>query len=236
MKHIVGLIPARGGSKGVPKKNIRLLGHKPLILWTIEETQKSKRINRLILSTESQEIADIAISADIEIPFLRPANLADDDTPMIEVIRHCINHLNKDTSYKTDAIVLLQPTAPFRKASEIDKAVDLFFEKRASSVVSVSKVPGHYNPEWQLVISPSDHLVTYSHKELKTLKARRQDLSDTYYRNGEIYVVDPKNITEDNNLYGNRVFPILTPGLINIDSIDDFHFAEFLMSTRGQNE
>jgi N-acylneuraminate cytidylyltransferase len=231
MKQILGLIPARGGSKGVPKKNIRILGNKPLIFWTIDDALQTNKISRLVLSTDSKEIIDIVKkNPNVEIPFVRPSHLGEDNTPMTEVIKHCIHFYEDNFHFHMDAVILLQPTTPFRSVIDIENAINLFFKKKASSIVSVSKVPGHFNPEWQLKIKESGILTTYSDKELSTLKQRRQELSDTFYRNGEIYVFDPKNIKEENNIYGERVFSIITSGKVNIDSLDDFRYAEYLLN------
>nr|WP_319375688.1 acylneuraminate cytidylyltransferase family protein [uncultured Methanoregula sp.] len=236
MRHVLGFIPARGGSKGIQKKNIKLLGGKPLIEWTVETALRSRMINRLVLSTDSKEIIEVVEKFDIEIPFIRPPHLAYDDTPMIDVIKHCIDFFNNELGYTFDAIVLLQPTAPFREIDDIETAINIFFKTKASSVVSVSKVPGHYNPNWQLKINDSGLVVTYFDKELTTLPSRRQNLSDTYYRNGQFYVINPKNITEANNIYGDHVFPIITSEKVNIDTLNDFHYAEFLLKQVGFNE
>jgi CMP-N-acetylneuraminic acid synthetase len=229
MKEILGIIPARGGSKGVPKKNIKLLGGEPLIAWTIEEAKKSKMLNRLILSTDSEEITEIGRKYSVEVPFLRPAELAKDDTPTIDVIKHCLGYLKKTENYIPDVVVILQPTTPFRKSKDIDEAINLYLQRNVSAVVSVSKVPSHYNPEWQLVIDSNGMLTTRDGKKLSALKTRRQRLMDTYYRNGEIYVINPDNIIDKNNVYGDTVLPFITRGKVNIDSIIDFEYAEFLI-------
>jgi CMP-N-acetylneuraminic acid synthetase len=231
MKQILGLIPARGGSKGVPQKNIRKLGNIPLIFWTIDIALQAHKISRLVLSSDSKEIIDIVKKRpNVEIPFIRPSHLGDDNTPMTDVIKHCIQFYEDIIDFHMDAVILLQPTTPFRSAIDIDTAINLFFEKKASSIVSVSKVPSHFNPEWQLKINGAGLITTYSDQALSTLKPRRQELSDTFYRNGEIYVFNPKNIKEENNIYGDRVFPVITSGKVNIDSLDDFRYAEFLLN------
>lgn len=232
----MGIIPARGGSRGVPKKNTRLLGGKPLVAWTIEKAKKAKSLNRLVLSTDSEEIAEIAEKYGAEVPFLRPAELARDDSPTIDVIRHCLEHLKKAENYSPDAVVILQPTTPFRKSEDIDKAIALYFQNNMSTIVSVSKVPGHYNPEWQLVIDDvTGVLTTLKGENLLKLKTRRQLLRDTYYRNGEIYVFNPNNVVRKNSIYGDTVTALITETKvnINIDTDIDFECAEFLLE-RGK--
>lgn len=236
MRKVLGIIPARGGSKDIPQKNIRLLGGKPLVVWTIEGAKKSKSLNRLVLSTDSEEIAEIAEKYGAEVPFLRPAELARDDSPTIDVIRHCLEHLKKAENYSPDAVVILQPTTPFRKPEDIDKAIALYFQNNMSTVVSVSKVPGHYSPEWQLVIDDvTGVLTTLKGENLLKLKTRRQLLRDTYYRNGEIYVFNPNNVVRKNSIYGDTVTALITETKvnINIDTDIDFECAEFLLE-RGK--
>lgn len=229
MEKILGIIPARGGSKGVPNKNITSLGGKPLIAWTIKEAKNSKLLNRLILSTDSIKIAEIAKKYGIEVPFLRPSEIAKDYTPMLQVIKHSLEYLKKDEDYMPDVIVILQPTVPFRKSENIDKAINLYFQYNSSAVVSVSKVPGHFSPEWQLKIDNNEMLKTLEGKRLSTLKTNRQSLAETYYRNGEIYVVNPDNIINKNNIYGERVSFIITESIVNIDSPIDLEYAKFLI-------
>lgn len=236
MRKVLGIIPARGGSKDIPQKNIRLLGGKPLVVWTIEKAKKAKSLNRLVLSTDSEEIAEIAEKYGTEVPFLRPAELARDDSPTIDVIRHCLEHLKKAENYSPDAVVILQPTTPFRKPEDIDKAIALYFQNNMSTIVSVSKVPGHYNPEWQLVIDDvTGMLTTLKGENLLKLKTRRQLLRDTYYRNGEIYVFNPNNVVRKNSIYGDTVTALITETKvnINIDTDIDFECAEFLLE-RGK--
>lgn len=237
MKKILGIIPARGGSKGVPNKNIKFLGGNPLIAWTIEEAKNSKLLNRLILSTDSKKIAEIAKKYGIEVPFLRPSEIAKDYTPMLQVIKHSLTYLKKDEDYMPDVIVILQPTVPFRKSENIDKAINLYFQYNSTAVVSVSKVPGHYNPKWQLKINSNGMLTTLEGKRLSTLKTCRQSLTETYYRNGEIYVIKPDNIINKNSIYGEKVLPFITEAHVNIDTDIDFEYAEFLIKkVKSTNE
>lgn len=229
-KKVLGIIPARGNSKAVHRKNMKLLGTKPLIVWTIEKAQKSKLLNRLVLSTDSEEIAEIGKKYDVEVPFLRPAELAEDSTPTTEVIKHCLVYLRKTENYMPDVVVILQPTTPFRRTQDIDKAISLYLRHDVSAVVSVSKVPAHYSPEWQLVINSNGMLTTLEEKELSTLKPNRQLLRDTYYRNGEIYVTNPENPVLKNTIYGNTVLALITENKVNIDTARDFQYAEFLVN------
>ncbi len=146
---ILGLIPARGGSKGIPGKNLRLLGGRSLVARAVESGIKSLRLARLILSTDSEAIAEEGRRAGAEVPFLRPADLAKDDTPSSAVVVHALEWLERNEGRLPDILVLLQPTAPLRQARHIDEALELLVTSGARSVVSVTPVPGHYHPSWQ---------------------------------------------------------------------------------------
>lgn len=226
---VLGLIPARAGSKGVPDKNRKLLAGKPLLLWTAECALASASIDRVILSSDSAVYGDLAREAGIEVPFLRPENLAGDTTPMRDVIRHALEEMASQ-GFSAEVVVLLQPTAPFRRVEDVDRAVTLLREKSASSVVSVSTVPSHFHPSWQLREGRGGWLETLGGEALNRLATRRQDMEPHYYRNGEIYAFYSRNILENNDIYGDCVLPLVTPGLANIDSEDDFLRAEMIAS------
>ena len=136
-KRIVAIIPARGGSKGIKRKNIRILNGKPLISYTIEQALKSKYIDRVIVSTEDLEIAEISKSFGAEVPFLRPQELAQDDTPGIEPIIHAVNYLNGEEKYFFEYVMCLQCTCPLRKAKDIDNSIEEINKKNADALVSV---------------------------------------------------------------------------------------------------
>lgn len=233
-KEVLAVVPARGGSKGVPGKNIKKLGGKSLIGWTIEAGLKSKGITRLIVSTDYDDIAQEAKKCGAEIPFIRPSEFAQDKSPTIDVIRHALEALEKEEGYKPDAVLILQPTTPFRTADDIDSAIETFFAHNADCVVSLSKVPGHFHPDWQIV-EQDEVLMLYNGKPIKEIIKRRQDLGDTFYRNGEIYVIKPSVVIEQNSLYGDKIYPVYTEGKINIDTLDDFAQAERLIKEERAN-
>ena len=137
---MLAIIPARGGSKGLPRKNIKMLGNKPLIFWTIEAALKAKNISKVILSTEDKEIADVCSQTDIEIPFMRPNSLAGDNSSAIDVYIYTINKLKKENIYNQDEYVVLLPTVPFVSAKDIDNAINLFKKNDADSVISLSLI------------------------------------------------------------------------------------------------
>ena len=144
---VVGLVPARGGSKGIPRKNARLLAGRPLLAYTADAAAQARGLSRVILSTEDPEIAELGRSCGLEVPFVRPAELARDDTPMLPVVEHALRWL-EEHGERFDAVCLLQPTHPLRRPEDIDACVALLAEKAAEAVVTVSTVPAEYNPHW----------------------------------------------------------------------------------------
>lgn len=221
--NVLGLIPARGGSKGIPGKNIRELAGKPLIGYAADCAVASKVLTRIILSTDSEEIASVGKSLGVEVPFLRPPELARDDTAMIPVIQHAIQQLEAG-GWSPDIIVLLQPTAPLRKPGHISKALEIFRSEPCDSVVSVSLVPGHYHPHWDLVIKDG-RLEEFFPGGLKT--TRRQDLPPVYTRDGTIYLFTRKTIMQYNSIYGKKCLPLVVEAedFVNLDSMKDWEMA-----------
>lgn len=227
-KNILGIVPARGRSKGVAKKNIRILNEKPLIFYTIREALKSKYLDRVVVSTEDKEIAKIAKKYGAHV-IERTKELARDETPTIDVSLHVLDILEVK-NYKPDVVVLLQPTSPLRKVNHIDSAVDLFLHKDCDFLVSVceSKKP----PYWYFRIE-NDHLkpiLRYKHPE-----KRRQDLPKTYIPNGAISICTPQKLRKSLNYYNSRTMPyIMSPEeSIDIDDELDFILAEVLLR-KGQ--
>src|SRR5262249_36192083 len=144
---ILGLIPARGGSKGVPRKNIKLLCGRPLLAYTVEAALSSSFLSRVILSTEDEEIARVAQRFGVEVPFLRPQDLARDETPMLPVAQHALRFL-EERDERFDALCLLQPTNPLRSAEDIDACIQLLETSHADAVVTTLRVPAEHNPHW----------------------------------------------------------------------------------------
>ena len=166
--NVIGVIPARGGSKGVHRKNIKELAGKPLIQYTIDEAKKSDNINRVIVSTEDDEIAQISRDLGAEV-IMRPEELASDTAPTLPVIQHVVETLEKEGE-KIDAVMLLQPTTPFRTVEDIDGAVELFKEKKPDSLVSVDSVPGHFSPLWQISLDESNEIKLFMNKYDSNIK------------------------------------------------------------------
>ena len=224
---VLGLIPARSGSKGVPRKNTRLLGGKPLLQWTAEAALASRTLAKVVLSTEDDDIAAIGRRCGLAVPFRRPVELAADDTPTLEVVQHAIRALD-ELGDRFDAVCLLQPTSPFRKTSEIDACVDLFVTSDVDAVLSILPVPVEYNPHWVYFRAP-DGLLQLSTGEAQPL-ARRQLLPPAFHRDGSLYVTRRDVIMDMNSLYGKRVLGCeVSARAINIDSPADWDRAEAIV-------
>lgn len=225
---VLGLIPARGGSKGVARKNARILCGKPLVQWTIEAALDTSTLTRIIVSTEDEEIAAIARSCGAGVPFMRPAELACDDTPTFPVVQHALRTLLK-LGEEFDAVCLLQPTSPFRKAFDIDRCVELLAASGADSVVSVRRVPSEYNPYWVFFRMPEGTL-ELSMGGTEPIP-RRQLLPPAFHRDGTIYVTRQDTILSENNLYGRRMlgYEMTRVNDVNIDTLADWDLAERMM-------
>ena len=218
----VGLIPARGGSKGVPRKNLRCVGGQPLVSLAVASALACGRLNRVIVSTDDAEIAEAAQRAGADVPFLRPARLAEDDTPAVAVARHAVEWL-ESYGATVDAIVILQPTSPLRRTSHIDAAIDRFLETGADSVVTVCEV--EHSPFWMQRLE-KDRLVPLLPSGM--LAQRRQDLPPVYRLNGAVYVVRRRLLMEDGGIMGpdTRAVVMAQADSIDIDSDLDFQLAE----------
>lgn len=228
---VLGLIPARGGSRGVPRKNVRLLGGKPLIGYTIEAAQDAQRIDRVIVSTEDAEIATVARTLGAEVPFDRPSELARDETPMLPVIAHAIDAM-ADAGWTPDAVCLLQPTFPFRSAAQIDACIEKLEATRADCVISVHNVPHNFNPHWVYFQNP-DGSLRIATGEAEPIP-RRQELPPAFHRSGSVYVFRANVLAERGSIYGERVIghETSTESSCNIDTLDDWAEAEALIARR----
>ncbi len=224
---VLGLIPARGGSKGVPRKNIRLLAGKPLLQYTAEAALAATRLSRVLLSTDNPEIAEVGIKCGLDVPFLRPAELAQDTTPTLPVIQHALRWLmERDDNF--DAVCLMQPTSPLRTAALIDSCIQLFEQYQADCVVTMLAVPEKYNPHW-VYLSDEQGFLHLSTGERDPI-SRRQDLPPAYHREGSVYVSRSSVILQNNSLYGEKIIGYLvkSPLSVNIDTLEDWALAETL--------
>lgn len=227
----LGIVPARGGSKGVPLKNIGLLCGKPLIQYTAESGLSARKLSRVILSTDDEEIAAAGRTCGLETPFMRPAALAQDDSPMIDVIQHAVSWLEAKGE-RFDAICLLQPTSPLRRASDIDACIELLESSGADAVVTTLPLPPQYNPHWIYVADEAGFLHLSTGEESPI--ARRQDLPPAFHRDGSVYVTRRDVLMDENSMYGKKLLGYMVDPetSVNIDSPADWLRAKQLLQKR----
>jgi CMP-N,N'-diacetyllegionaminic acid synthase len=236
---VLGVITARGGSKGLPGKNLRPLAGKPLIAYTVEAARESSVFDRLVLSTDAPDIADAVRSLGCEVPFMRPADLARDDTPHLPVLQHALQWLDGHQQYRPDAVMILQPTSPLRRAEDIRASVDLLASSGADSVVSVSAVPAHYNP-MRMVSLDARGLATLfvTGAPCRTRINRRQDMPEAWTMNGAVYLFrTPVILAAEPSLYGDSTAAYVMPEPydISIDDLADWEHAERALTTLGSH-
>jgi CMP-N-acetylneuraminic acid synthetase len=222
---ILALIPARAGSKGVPGKNIKVLGGKPLLAYTSEVALQSKHLTEIIVSTEDKQIIEVAKSLGINVPFVRPIELAQDNTPTIDVIIDALQWYENQNIF-FDAVCLLQATSPFRTVEFLDSAIEKFKQMNSDSLVSVQKVPHEYNPHWTFEVN-SDGNLKIATGESRIIN-RRQELPIAYHRDGSIYITKTKVLLKDKTLYGETTAFIESDAkwYVNIDTLEDWERAE----------
>ncbi len=222
---ILAIIPARGGSKGLPGKNIIKLGGKPLIAWSIEAAQHSAVFDRVIVSTDDQKIAKVAKEYGAELPWLRPAKFAEDSSSIIDALVYEINKLQVEQNYIPDLIMLLQPTAPLRTSQDIIDAVELYCEKNASSVISVCEAQNH--PYLVKKIDSEGKLLNFMEVSFPETQMNRQNLPPAYTLNGSIYLFRRDLFLKDKTLYGNPTYPYIMPQSrsYDIDTKEDLDFV-----------
>lgn len=222
---VLGVIPARGGSKGIPRKNLVSLGGKPLITWTFDSVKLSK-LDRTLVSTDSPEIAQLAKVHGIEVPFLRPQNLSGDSARTIDVVNHVLRIINEEF----DAVMVLQPTSPFRTHQDIDACISLLVNSSADSVISVETVGGlhparmKYLRDGYLIDPPFCEVVE---------NQPRQELTEMFIRNGAIYLTRTE-VLKAGSFRGEQCLAHVMPSArsVNIDETIDLQFAEFLLANQ----
>jgi CMP-N,N'-diacetyllegionaminic acid synthase len=230
---ILCIIPARGGSKGVPGKNIKLLGGKPLLAYTSEMALQSKLLTEVIVSTEDAQIIEVARSLGLKVPFIRPLELAQDSTPTIDVIIHALEWYQKK-GVVFDAICLLQVTSPFRTLAFLDQAITTFIAKGCDSLVSVQKVPHEYNPHWVFEENSEGNLQLATGEN--EIISRRQELPVAYHRDGSIYITKTEVLLTAHSLYGKSIsFIESDPDFyVNIDTLQDWEKAEEMIQNTSK--
>ena len=226
----LAIIPARGGSKGVPGKNIKELGGKPLLAYTAEKALASKQLTKVILSSDDKGIIQVAQKYGIDAPFKRPAQLAQDSSGSLGVVQHAISFMKSQNEHY-DAVCLLQVTSPFREKGFIDRAVEKFQKGNFDSLVSVLPVPHEHNPHWVFELDENDELKVATGDE--AIIKRRQELPKAYFRDGSIYIIKTNTI-QQGSLLGNRIGYIENSieNYVNIDTLADWKKAEKMLSSK----
>ena len=228
---VLAIVPARGGSKGVPRKNVsELTTGRTLLHYVADAVRQAARVSKVVLSTEDEEIAQVGRQAGLEVPFMRPPALAADDTPMLPVLRHAIDQVSAG-GWAPEYVVLLQPTSPLRRGKHIDDALSLLMTQGPDSVVTVVEVPKHLSPDYVMKIEggtlrpflPEGARVT-----------RRQDVRPAYYRDGTVYAFRRDTIERFGNIYGDRCLPLMIDAgeSLSIDSPEDWANAKEILEAR----
>jgi N-acylneuraminate cytidylyltransferase/CMP-N,N'-diacetyllegionaminic acid synthase len=227
---VLGLITARGGSKSIPKKNVVIVAGKPLIAWTIEAGLQSRSLEKVIVSTDDEEIAEVARHWGAEVPFLRPAELAQDDSPHIPVIVHAVEWLESHEGSLYEYILLLQPTSPLRSTDDIEKAVQLASANDADSVVGVCVTGSH--PYLVKHIATDGRLEDFGPRPRTYL--RRQALPPVYVANGAIYLVRRDVLIQQHTFYTERTYPYIMPPerSLDIDTPWDLYVVDLILKNK----
>ena len=227
---ILGIIPARGGSKRLPRKNVRLLGGKPLVAWAIEAARGARRLSSLVVSSDDREVLDIARSYDPRLALARPADIASDPSPAIDYVRHALAELEGQGQGPFDAIVILQPSSPFTLSEDIDATVDLLAASGADSAVSVMQLD-HATHPMKMKIFQGDRLLPFLEEERGRMAA--QDLPEIYVRNCSVYATRRASI-ERGQILGDdcRGYVMPRERSLDINEALDLLFAEFLLSRK----
>lgn len=229
---ILAVVPARGGSRGVPRKNLRLVGGKPLIAWTLETARAAgDLLAGVVVSTDDPEIAAVAAEYGFPVPFLRPAELSGDRVPTLPVLQHALRFLEEKSGQRYDWLLLLQPTAPLRSVADLEAAALLAAAGDCDSVIGVTQVEAHHPILMKRIAE--DRLLPYSLEEKEG--TRRQDLQPpAYMRNGAIYLTRREVILDRNSIWGDTIRPLIMPGerSHSIDTELDIKLADLLFRER----
>jgi len=229
---ILALILARGGSKRLPGKNIRLLGGKPLIVWSIDVVKDIPEICDILVSTDDSAIADISRDAEALVPWLRPAELATDDATSVDAALHALEWYEANNG-SVDGLLLLQPTSPFRTKETIKKGIDIFINNKYKTVLGVSLTHAH---PMRTLKKDGEYLVPFMQEN--GFNIRSQDLPDAYVINGCFYLISSKKIRIEKSFFTGNVMPLLIESqqeALDIDTEWDFEFAENILSCQRQN-
>lgn len=232
--NVLGLIPARGGSKGIPGKNIVPLAGKPLLAWTCEAARASRSLSRVVLSTDDSQIAEVGRACGVEVPFLRPPELARDDTPSVDVAVHALQWLADHEGWRAEVLVLLQPTSPLRRAEHIDAAVAELERTGADTVVSVVEVPHNFSP-YKVLRLEDGRLVDFWTEPTPFDRQCRQNLPRLYARNGPaVLATRAVGLLDRHSFYGTQVRPLIMTHAdsVDVDEPGDLEMAAVLLNAR----
>lgn len=231
-KSILAIIPARGGSKGIPRKNIKSLAGKPMIAWSIEAGKKSKYIDRIIVSTEDEEIRDISLDYGADVPFLRPKELAQDNTSSVDTIVDAIMKLKDIDKLEYDFILLLQPTSPLRNENQIDESIELLINNldKFNALISVTEL--EHPVFWNRTVDDSGRLKSFMEYD-KSKNYRRQDFMKTYRLNGAIYLIKTDEFLKCRSFETKDTLSYVMDrkSSIDVDCIEDLELAEYYMAS-----
>jgi N-acylneuraminate cytidylyltransferase len=224
MREILAVIPARGGSKGLPMKNIALLNGRPLIDYSIKAALNSRHVNRIVVSTDSAEISDVSKRCGAEV-INRPESLARDDSPTISAVIHALGKFEAE-GYVPEAVILLQPTSPLRTFNDVDSALELFFQEECESVISVCEI--EHSPYWSFKAEKKYIEPLFDEKYLKM---RRQELPMVYIPCGAIFISRPETLFTAKSFYSSKTLPYIMPRerSIDIDSMFDLMEADLIL-------
>ena len=230
MSKVIALIPARSGSKGVPNKNTRLLGGYPLIAWSIMAAKKARSIDRVIVSTDSYEYAQLAIQLGAEAPFLRPAEISGDRSTDFDFIAHALDWF-ADNSGEPEYIVHIRPTTPFRDPAQIDAAVRLFqSSKVATALRSAQEMSESAYKTFEIAPEGQFKRLGADGTELDAANNARQQFPATYQANGYVDVLSTRFIRDNGLIHGDWVLPFITPTVVEVDTEDDFALLEYQLA------
>lgn len=227
---ILAIIPAKGDSKRVPRKNLRPMLGKPLIAWAIESAKKASRVDRVIVTTQDEEIARVARTYGAEVPFLEPAEISAGGGDIERALVHAVQWLKEHENYVPDAVMLLQTTNPLRSPADLNSIIERFEESGADSTITVCRALGNHNPGWMLMKDDAHGARMYNGADIRTISSMRsQQLPDCFFRNDIAYVFKTSNLYQTPpNLYGDKVELYVMDEIFDCDinSIEDWHITE----------
>ena len=227
----VAIIPARGGSKRIPRKNLVVAGGRSLLSWAVQAAKTARQVGKVIVSTDDDEIAQAARVLGVEIPWLRPTELSQDNTTTLDVVIHALKWAVQNVKPTPEFGVLLEPTAPLRTSQHVDEALNILAGSDADSVVSVSELPHTFNPEETLVIE-QDVLRPYVAEKSMNTRCLRGQQSPAYIQNGLVYAFRIQAVLEQRSLYGRKTLPLVTAWeyFLDVDTLEDLRWADFKIS------